>query len=75
MSLFSNSLEHEDLRDNSARAVYELFATRYRVKNVQPLSPNSYRVGLKDGSSLRVEVGEKRSLFSNAKAFVKYIGG
>ena len=73
MSLFGNSLEHETLKENSAKAVGELFNRRYQVKSVEPTYGGRYRVRLKDGTTKTVGVGTRMNMFGEERAFVKWV--
>ena len=73
MSLFENSLNGEDLREDSAKGVYDLFSRRYQVKNVRPLYGDKYSVQLKDGSHKTVAVGKRCTIFGEERAFVKWV--
>ena len=70
---FSNPLTHEDLRENSAQAVGELFSRRYNVRNVRHSYGNHYTVTTKDGHRMDVTVGTRVNLFGEEKPFITYV--
>ena len=67
---FSNSLTHEDIRENSAQAVGELFARRYNVRSVRPTYGSRYVVTTRDGHSMTVKVGTRINLFGEERPFI-----
>lgn len=71
---FSNPLTHEDLRENSAQAVGELFARRYNVRSVRKSYGNNYVVTTRDGHRMDVSVGTRITIFGEERPFITYIG-
>lgn len=69
-----NPLTHEDLRENSAQAVGELFSKRYNVRNVRKIYGNNYIVTLRDGHRMDVSVGTRVTIFGEERAFITYVG-
>ena len=74
MSLFSNSLEGSELRENSERAVYELFSRHYNVRSVRRISDKVYHVYLRDGKTLSVKTWPHTTIFGDQKTTVTYVG-
>ena len=70
-----NDLTHEDLRENSAQAVGEVFSRRYNVRNVRKSYGNHYTVTTRDGHKMDVTVGTRTNLFGEDRAFITYIDG
>lgn len=70
---FSNPLTHEDIRENSAQGVGELFAHRYNVRSVKQTYGNHYVVTTQDGHRMEVKVGTRVNLFGEEKPFISWI--
>lgn len=68
-----NSLIHMDLKENSARAVGEVFARRYNVRSVQKSYGNHYTVTTQDGHRMDVTVGTHMNIFGEERPFITYI--
>lgn len=68
-----NDLIHEDLRENSAQAVGEVFSRRYNVRNVCRSYGNHYTVTTRDGHRMDVTVGTRTTLFGEERPFITYI--
>lgn len=61
------------IKDNSTKAVYDLFEGRYNVKNVKHAGKDAYYVLTRDGHRMKVKVGEKTNVFGEKRNFIKYV--
>ena len=70
---FFHPFTNERIKDNSAKAVYDLFEGRYNVKNVKQAGKDAYYVLTRDGHQMKVKVGEKTNIFGEKRNFIKYV--
>lgn len=70
---FFHPFTNERIKDNSAKAVYDLFEGRYNVKNVKQAGKDAYYVLTRDGHRMKVKVGEKTNFFGEKRSFIKYV--
>ena len=70
---FFHPFTNTRLKDNSAKAVSELFEGRYNVKNVKQTDTDTYYVNTRDGHSMKVRTGEKTNVFGEKRSFVKSV--
>lgn len=70
---FFHPFTGQKIKDNSAKAVYDLFDSEYKVKNVKQGNGGNYYVNLRDGRTMRVKVGERTSLFGEKKTIINYV--
>ena len=61
------------LKEDSPKAVHDLFSGRYNVRKVEKGRGDNYRVYTHDGHCMRVKVGEKTNIFGEKRAFIKYV--
>lgn len=73
MSLFFNAFEGANLRENSERAVYELFSTRYNIRSVKKINERTYHVWLRDGKVLTVNTNPHTTIFGDQRTTVTYV--
>ena len=77
MALF-NPLGGSILKSDSAKAVQDALSGRYNVRRVREglksgLFGSTYYVDLKDGSTVKVQVDKKTSLFGDEQTYIKYL--
>jgi len=73
MSMFFNALEGAELRDNTERAVEELFSSRYNVRSVSKIGDRKYYVYLRDGKFLTVKTNPHTTMFGRQVTTVTYV--
>ena len=66
---FTNAI----LKEDSPKAVRDLFSGRYNVRKVEKGRGDNYRVHTRDGHHIDVKVGEKYNIFGEKRYFIKYI--
>lgn len=72
MSLF-HPFTNQNIKENSAKAIYDLFEGRYNVKNVKQTRPDTYYVNTRDGGRIKVKTGEKVNIFGERKSYIRYV--
>ena len=61
------------LKEDSPKAVHDLFSGRYNVRKVEKGRGDDYRVYTRDGHVIKVGVGEKTNIFGEQRSFIKYV--
>ena len=61
------------LKEDSPKAVHDLFSGRYNVRKVEKGRGDDYRVYTRDGHVTNVKVGKRTNLFGGERVFVKYV--
>ena len=70
---FFHPFTNARLEENSAKAVFDLFDSEYKVKQVKQGWGDNYYVHLKNGRTLRVKVGETTNLFGEKRTVIRYV--